>query len=63
MSWEERASSKMAVGNDASNDPRRDIRKAPPWLRQVIALIESEAANIEPLKEERAQLPEYIYRH
>ncbi len=61
------------------SDPSRDISstagarllaerekraaKAPGWLRDVLVLIAQDADKIEPIKDDRTQLPEFIYRH
>lgn len=37
--------------------------KAPHWLLAVVELIEREAEKIEPINDDRDQLPEFVYRH
>lgn len=49
--------------HDAARAAADPAARAPAWLRDVVALIESEAGNIAPLKDDRGDIPEYIYRH
>lgn len=52
-----------ASPHDGARAPVDSAAKAPAWLRDVIALIEHEAGTIAPLKDDRGEVPEYIYRH
>lgn len=37
--------------------------RGPGWLREIVALLADEAGSVPPLKDDRSQLPEFIYRH
>ena len=37
--------------------------RGPGWLREIVALLADEAASVPPLRDDRSQLPEFIYRH
>ena len=39
------------------------VSKGPSWLREAVALIAREAASIDPIDDDRSQLPQFIYRH
>jgi hypothetical protein len=40
-----------------------DEMRGPAWLRQVLVTIAEEGSQIQPLNDDRSDLPEFIYRH
>ncbi len=55
---------KISTGGTAKPADRAQFGgKAPMWLLEVLTLISGQADKIEPIKDDRSQLPEFIYRH